>query len=62
MAPRAAKVPRTTYHWHMESSSLPNSSSAAGEPFTSTSSWGSWERKPVWKEAERLKRPRAGAG
>lgn len=32
MAPRAAKVPRTTYYWHMESSSLPSSSLAAGEP------------------------------
>ncbi|KAM7239698.1 hypothetical protein CapIbe_009193 [Capra ibex] len=32
MAPRAAKVPIDTYHWHVESSSLPSAPLVVGEP------------------------------
>lgn len=32
IAPRAAKVPIDTYHWHVESSSLPSAPLVVGEP------------------------------
>lgn len=60
MAPRAAKVPIDTYHRHMESCLCHLLPWLRENRLTS--SWGSWERTPVWKEAERLKRPTAGAG